>query len=259
MKYGGWVPISKGFINHMPEDRPYTELEAAYSLQLDYDAGKPVTVSGYASLWKWSRRRVRRFLEEMGVTINYPGDTRKKQNQTGQIRVQIPDRSVQKNGQIRFINSRGLDAKPDRSDGKNGQIAGRSADTTRILEDPDRIPSSSGPPDEGSETNHANPQESDLFEGAVELYHKYCSGLPRVRVASDRRRKMFRARCHEKHKSESGLRSDNIKFWEGFFQYVSKSDFLMGGRNQEGWRADFEWLITKNNFIKTLEGNYHRR
>ncbi|MFC1580038.1 hypothetical protein ACFL4N_03920 [Thermodesulfobacteriota bacterium] len=98
MKYGNWVPISKAFLKDLPHDRPYTELEAMYSLQVDYDQEQPVTISGYASLWRWSRGKVDRFLKRIDVEILYPEDTRKKQNQNGQIVIQKPDRKRTDNG-----------------------------------------------------------------------------------------------------------------------------------------------------------------
>ena len=72
MKNGHWIPISKGFLKALPHDREYTELEAAYSLQIDYDCKNEITVAGYSDLWRWSRGKVYRFLERMNVEIKYP-------------------------------------------------------------------------------------------------------------------------------------------------------------------------------------------
>jgi hypothetical protein len=77
MRLGGWVPISKSFLKYLPKDRAYTELEAAFSLQNDYDNSNKATVLGYANLWQWSRSRVKNFLNKMGVEIIYPDDTYK--------------------------------------------------------------------------------------------------------------------------------------------------------------------------------------
>jgi hypothetical protein len=67
---------------------------------------------------------------------------------------------------------------------------------------------------------------------------------------------MLSARWNEKAKSERGLTSNTLEFWKGFFIYISESDFLMGRKDE--WRANFEWIITKRNFYKIIEGNYHR-
>ncbi len=31
------------------------------------------------------------------------------------------------------------------------------------------------------------------------------------------------------------------------------------GKNDRGWRADFDWLINKNNLLKVIEGRYDQR
>jgi len=109
MKHGNWIPISKAFTMDLPHGRPYTRLEAAYSLQVDYDQKKSVTVAGYSALWSWSRTRVSKFFKDMKVEIIYPEKTRKKQNQKGQIAIQIKNRSKTDKGQIRIIENNNLE------------------------------------------------------------------------------------------------------------------------------------------------------
>ena len=89
MKSGGWVPLDKGLMTELPKDRPYTAIEAVFSMQLDYDKGNKVTVSGYADLWRWSRAKVRRFIKKLGIIIQYPKDTAKKKNQKGFVLAMI--------------------------------------------------------------------------------------------------------------------------------------------------------------------------
>lgn len=135
MKAGGWVPLSKYL--SLPKNREYSEVEAAYSLQRDYDEGNPVTVAGYAALWGWSRGKVERFLDALGLVIHYPADTGKKQNQRGQIMIQIASRSRAENGQKRIIDSKWLDNCASRSRADNEQKTSRSQGTTI---DPDPNP-----------------------------------------------------------------------------------------------------------------------
>lgn len=130
MEHGGWIPISKWLAKSLPTDRPFTEIEAIVSLQLDYDNSKTVSVNGYSVRWQWSRGKVRRFLDRIGIEICYPESTSEKQNQNGQIVIQIADRSNPKREQIRFIDSKCLANKTDRSSRSSGQIADRSQDTT---------------------------------------------------------------------------------------------------------------------------------
>ena len=123
------------------------------SLTIDYDNGVDVSVAGMAARWGWNRKTVKRFLEKIGVEIRYQAETSKRQNQKGQIRGQIRDRSTGKEGQIRFIDSKDIGKCWDRSTEKEGQIRGRSRDTT-IYPNPDPKknplhPAGCSEPDEG--------------------------------------------------------------------------------------------------------------
>jgi hypothetical protein len=129
-------------------------------VSLDYDKGNPVTVSGYASRWGWSRKKVKRFLERVGAEISYPENTARKQNQKGQIRVQIRNRSgtdrVADKEQIRIIDSKWLADKRNRSGtdrvADKEQIRDRSGSATinpkSLILDPK---SENGPPNPPSE------------------------------------------------------------------------------------------------------------
>lgn len=115
MSVGGWIPITKALLRDLPRDRPFTRLEAMFSLTVDYDEGNTATLKGYAERWGWSRGKVERFLKDVGATIEYPESTGQKQNQRGQIVVQIADTSRAERGQIKIIDSRWLRSKADRS------------------------------------------------------------------------------------------------------------------------------------------------
>jgi hypothetical protein len=130
MQNGNWVPISKAFSKHLPHNRPYTKMEAAYSLQVDFDNKHPGTISGYAALWQWSRNKVTKFFNDIGIELKYLKNVQKRQNQKGQIAIQIKDRSGTDKGQIRFINSTWLKSTKDRKRTEKGQIKDRSKDTT---------------------------------------------------------------------------------------------------------------------------------
>ncbi|MBU1023486.1 hypothetical protein KKB99_04270 [bacterium] len=90
----------------------------------------------------------------------------------------------------------------------------------------------------------------------LDLYHAILAELPQVGNFTERRRAMLSARWNEKAKSGRGLYSNTLEFWEAFLKYISQSDFLMGRKTE--WRANFEWIITKRNFYKIIEGNYHK-
>ena len=67
----GWVKIPRRFAGDLPNDRPFTRLEAAYSFALDQYEGQEWTLRGYARLWQWSTGKVSRFLDEIGVDTGF--------------------------------------------------------------------------------------------------------------------------------------------------------------------------------------------
>jgi hypothetical protein len=48
MKHGNWIPLSKTLTKELPLDRPYSQVEAAFALQVDFDNERPVSIAGYA-------------------------------------------------------------------------------------------------------------------------------------------------------------------------------------------------------------------
>lgn len=128
---GFWVPISKALASALPHGRAFSRIEAAFSLQLDYDRSESVTVAGMAARWGWSRKKVSGFLSELGIEIEYPEATDRKQNQRGQIRIQIRSRSEIEEGQIKFIDNKDITDYRDRTDDEQGQKRSRSNDTTK--------------------------------------------------------------------------------------------------------------------------------
>ena len=91
----------------------------------------------------------------------------------------------------------------------------------------------------------------------IEAYNSILGqqGLPIVRPglwAGSKREIHLRARWKEDPSRQT------VDFWERFFAYVAKSDFLMGRVDgQRTWRADLGWLINRENFDKVFQGNYN--
>ena len=130
MQLGNWVPIDKRLVKFLPKSRKYTEMEAAFSLSIDYDNQNNVTVSGYSKLWGWSRTKVNNFLNELGVVIFYPDNTKSVQKQKGQIKKQKEDRKETEKRQIRFIDSKGLGETKNSKKTEKEQKKNRLKDTT---------------------------------------------------------------------------------------------------------------------------------
>jgi hypothetical protein len=108
MRKGNWIPIDKRLVKFLPKLRKFEELEAAFSVSLDYDCGNKVTAAGYAARWRWSRKRVNAFLERLGVEILYPESTTKKRNQKGHIVLHKRDIKGTYKEHIRMIDSKDI-------------------------------------------------------------------------------------------------------------------------------------------------------
>lgn len=97
MKSGNWVPIDKRAIKFIPDDRPFSELEALFSLQVAYDCDQNVSILRFAKLWKWSRNKVKRFFDDLGLMVEYEGNI--KRPKQGHLK----DIKGTSKGHLRFI------------------------------------------------------------------------------------------------------------------------------------------------------------
>jgi len=101
----------------------------------------------------------------------------------------------------------------------------------------------------------SSPEETCPHQGIIQAYHEILPELPAVRIWSEKRKAALRARWRE------SVNRQSVEWWRGFFEYVRGSDFLMGrvaSKGRSPFRADLEWMVTQNNFIKIVEGKYHR-
>ncbi len=141
MIYGNWVAIRKVFAKHLPDDRPYTKLEAVFSVSLDFDSGNPASYSGYSKLWKWSRNKVKKFMDDLGISILKPETPEEIGLQKGKLKGH-PKRHPQDNlddekGQPIFVYNKGLYDAMDNLKDEKGQPKDTPKDTTI---DPIKIP-----------------------------------------------------------------------------------------------------------------------
>jgi|GEM_PF-6293345 len=142
----GWIPLDKALARELPKDRPYTRLEAMFSLTCNYDNGETATLRGYASLWSWSTGKVERFLKEIGVRLEYPVTTGKRTNQRGTIMSTKPRQSRDSNVTINFIDSKALSEEArqrrDNNETKTGQSQGPIKEPKNLEPEPKKKPSS---------------------------------------------------------------------------------------------------------------------
>lgn len=92
-------------------------------------------------------------------------------------------------------------------------------------------------------------------QAIIDLYHQTLPSGRQVRIWNDTRRAKLRARWKEDPKRQS------VEWWGKFFGYIAESDFLTGKAasvNRPPFELDLEWIVSPANFVKIVEGKYHR-
>lgn len=141
MIYGNWVAIRKVFAKHLPMDRPYTKLEAVFSISLDFDSDNPASYSGYSKLWGWSRNKVKKFMDDLGISILKPATSEELRLQKGKLKGHPKghpqDTLENEKGHPNFVYNKDLYEVKDNHKGKKGQpkdnLKGTTIDPNKIL------------------------------------------------------------------------------------------------------------------------------
>ena len=159
------------------------------------------------------------------------------------------------------------------------KAAGKLANEVRWATDPKTIPS--GIPNGSTPTptptviqdqHLSSPPSAETvpacdFDSIVELYEEALPSCPRVAALSEARRAKIRARWRERWelngKQGAARDSADLLNWSAkFFGHVAASDFLTGKSTPTPGRPPFvaslDWLMTQGNFLKVIEGSYHR-
>jgi hypothetical protein len=141
MIYGNWVAIRKVFARYLPDDRPYSKLEAVVSVSMDFDSKNPASYSGYSKLWGWSRNKVKKFMDDLGLSIESPETPEEIRLQKGKIKGhpkgQPQDNLDDKKRQPLFVYNKALYGIKDNLPEEKGQPRDTPKDTTI---DPIKIP-----------------------------------------------------------------------------------------------------------------------
>lgn len=82
---------------------------------------------------------------------------------------------------------------------------------------------------------------------AVSLYNTVCLELSKVLKLSAKRKKQI---------DKMFSLGYSLKDFKKVFENTQKSSFLCGKSGNRSWKANFDWLIKEDNFLKVLEGNY---
>lgn len=86
------------------------------------------------------------------------------------------------------------------------------------------------------------------YQKLVKLYHEKCTGMPQVKILSESRKKVVKARVKEHGKV---IVAEMI-------EEAGKSPFL-NGVNNRGWTANFDWIFKPSNFVKIIDGCYSQK
>ncbi|MGL4737211.1 MAG: hypothetical protein ACRCW2_07095 [Cellulosilyticaceae bacterium] len=87
-----------------------------------------------------------------------------------------------------------------------------------------------------------------VYEEVISLYHEVCKELPKVVLITKKRQGMidqFLAHC------EGGMTQ-----LKKIFEKVKASDFLCGRMSNSTWRAQFDWIMKRENGDAILSGKY---
>lgn len=96
----------------------------------------------------------------------------------------------------------------------------------------------------------------------LSLYAEILPELPQPRIWEGARRKNLTSRwrwalADLKKKNKPADRADGVDFFRRLFEYVGKSDFLMGRAGR--WSADLGWIVKAEPFAKIIQGNYENK
>lgn len=240
MSNNGWIKLHRKIMD-TPEwlAEPFTRAQAWVDLLLlaNYETGfirkRGVMIAvergqvGYsedalAARWKWSRGKVRRFLSEL--------------TRLSRIVRRISEKTVQKktsvSGLIQIINYDEYQANST----ENGTEDGRK--TVQEQEEYKK-----------NKKNILCPHPE-----IISLYNEILGGqLPTVRI------KLWHNSASEKHLDARWCEDtgrQTLEYWRGLFIHIKENCPFLMGENKDKWKADFRWMVKKENFIKILEGKY---
>ena len=88
----------------------------------------------------------------------------------------------------------------------------------------------------------------------ISLYAKHLAVGLQPKSWDGARAAMLKTRWREKKKRQ------DLAWWDKFFEYISRSDFLTGKvtpKNGRPFEINLPWILKKENFDKIIDGTYH--
>lgn len=106
--------------------------------------------------------------------------------------------------------------------------------------------------------NNKNIVDNDVLDcpqqEIVNLYKQILPNGIQPLTWTGSRANLLKARWRESKKRQ------NIDWWQGLFEYITKSPFLMGqssSADRKPFTISLDWIVKSENFMKITEGKYH--
>jgi len=119
-----FFPVDPNIIKSIPTNRTVTKTEAILIIQNDFHYQNDVTEQNYGERFKWSRRQVRKILDELNIGFTRVNDTKRYKKQKGKLchkkSGHKTDIKLQKSGHINIIDIKGIGIKADIKSKKSG-------------------------------------------------------------------------------------------------------------------------------------------
>tara|TARA_R110000782_G_scaffold263152_1_gene355678 strand:- start:1249 stop:1947 length:699 start_codon:yes stop_codon:yes gene_type:complete len=105
-----------------------------------------------------------------------------------------------------------------------------------------------------NEKNDNNKKNKDLYQQIADEWNFiFKDDLSKVLGVTDKRKTAIDGCVAELKNTEFDF--SKVETWTRLFTYAKTIPFLMG-ENEKGWTMNFDFIITKNKFIKLVEGGY---
>ena len=98
-------------------------------------------------------------------------------------------------------------------------------------------------------TNKSKSKSYIDYNIIIDTWNKYIPSA-QIKVFNQTRKQLITKRFNT-------FFNDSYEEWEKFLIKIAKINFLWGD-NDRGWKADFNWVLNENNYIKIFEGKYQK-
>lgn len=96
------------------------------------------------------------------------------------------------------------------------------------------------------EEDKRNP-DHEYCKTVMDLYNATCKNLLRAKKVTVKRKRAVK-------KAKKDI--EEFGGWEKYFSCVTSRPFL-NGKNKDGWKADFDWLLKPDKMLNIMEGKYN--